>query len=467
MTAHVQMCRDGVSVVLDLTAGQLPAIVHWGHDLGALSAEDVSTLALVGVRTTDGNPVDVPVRLALLPQQDAGWAGRPGLSGHRTGGTDWSPHFVTTSVTVDGAELPSRPEPSMASGTVVVVTAEDRTAGLTLTIEIELCAGGLLRSRASLTNIGETSYELDELVLAYPVPPVATQLLDFVGRWALERIPQRSPFSVGSHVREGRKGRTGPDAATVLHAQTPGTSFREGEAWGVHVGWSGNHTHYAERLWTGEQVIGGGELLLPGEVTLGAGESYTSPWLYGTYGRGLDECAGRFHQFLRARPNHHLHTTARHAERLGGRVLRPRPPHASRARRHRRGSRCRAVRARRRLVRLPPRRHSGLGDWTVSPRRLADGLHPLVDHVTGLGMQFGLWFEPEMVNLDSDVARAHPDWVMGTGGRTPLPSRSPAGDQPRHPRVLRLHPRRDLRDARRVRHQLHQVGPQPRPRRRR
>jgi alpha-galactosidase len=52
-----------------------------------------------------------------------------------------------------------------------------------------------------------------------------------------------------------------------------------------------------------------------------------------------------------------------------------------------------------------------------------DGLSPLVDRVTRLGMEFGLWFEPEMVNEDSDVVRAHPEWVMQTGGRLPLRSR--------------------------------------------
>ena len=58
-----------------------------------------------------------------------------------------------------------------------------------------------------------------------------------------------------------------------------------------------------------------------------------------------------------------------------------------------------------------------------SHRRCGAGLHPLVDKVTGLGMQFGLWFEPEMVNLDSAVARAHPDWIMATGHRLPVESR--------------------------------------------
>ncbi len=423
MTASVLMRRDGVAVVLDLTGGQLPAIVHWGADLGPLTDGDVASLVLASVRTTDGNPVDVAVRLAITPQQEAGWTGRPGLTGHRAGGTDWSPRFVTASVSVDGVTAPAGTDPGTVEGSTVVVTAEDPNACLTLVIEVELCAGGLLRSRATVTNDAPTSYQLDELVLAYPVPSIATELLDFAGRWALERVPQRSPFSVGSHVREGRKGRTGPDAATVLHAMTPGSSFRDGEAWGVHVAWSGNHTHYAERLWTGEQVIGGGELLLPGEVSLAAAESYTSPWLYGAYGRGLDQCAGRFHTFLRARPHHpsterpvtlnvweavyfdhDLPTLLELADIAAG------------------------IGVERYVLDdgwFGSRRddYSGLGDWTVSADVWPDGLHPLVDHVTGLGMQFGLWFEPEMVNVDSDVARAHPDWVMATGDRLPLESR--------------------------------------------
>ena len=62
---------------------------------------------------------------------------------------------------------------------------------------------------------------------------------------------------------------------------------------------------------------------------------------------------------------------------------------------------------------------SGLGDWYVAPDVWPDGLGPIVEHVRALGMDFGLWFEPEMVNPDSDLARAHPDWVLGTAGRTP------------------------------------------------
>jgi alpha-galactosidase len=52
-----------------------------------------------------------------------------------------------------------------------------------------------------------------------------------------------------------------------------------------------------------------------------------------------------------------------------------------------------------------------------------DGLHPLVKHVKSLGMQFGLWVEPEMVNADSDLVRAHPDWVLAAPGREPMLAR--------------------------------------------
>jgi alpha-galactosidase len=56
--------------------------------------------------------------------------------------------------------------------------------------------------------------------------------------------------------------------------------------------------------------------------------------------------------------------------------------------------------------------HAGLGDWHVDPRKFPNGLKPLVEEVRRLGMEFGIWVEPEMVNPDSDLYRAHPDWVI-------------------------------------------------------
>ena len=56
--------------------------------------------------------------------------------------------------------------------------------------------------------------------------------------------------------------------------------------------------------------------------------------------------------------------------------------------------------------------HAGLGDWVPDPEKFPNGLAPVIDYVNSLGMKFGLWVEPEMVNTDSDLYRAHPDWVM-------------------------------------------------------
>ena len=92
---------------------------------------------------------------------------------------------------------------------------------------------------------------MNDCVIAYPVPPTAREILDFAGHWGKERTPQRRALTTGTHLREGRHGRTGLDATTLLHVGTPGFGFADGEIWAVHVGWSGNHTHYAERVSTG------------------------------------------------------------------------------------------------------------------------------------------------------------------------------------------------------------------------
>ncbi|NNK15835.1 MAG: alpha-galactosidase, partial [Sulfitobacter sp.] len=56
---------------------------------------------------------------------------------------------------------------------------------------------------------------------------------------------------------------------------------------------------------------------------------------------------------------------------------------------------------------------SSLSDWEVDPRKYPDGLGPLIDHVQACGMRFGIWFEPEMINPDSNIHRMHPDWALG------------------------------------------------------
>ncbi len=67
---------------------------------------------------------------------------------------------------------------------------------------------------------------------------------------------------------------------------------------------------------------------------------------------------------------------------------------------------------------------SGLGDWWEHPRRLPSGLGWLANEINKLGMRFGLWVEPEMVNPDSQLYRKHPEWALHTPGRETTPTRS-------------------------------------------
>ncbi|WIB41811.1 alpha-galactosidase [Curtobacterium sp. MCLR17_058] len=404
----VHLTAGGVSLVLDCRDDALPAVVHWGAALGPLDTDALTALADADVTPVSPNEMDDPVRLSVLPEPHRGWSGRPGLAGHRDG-ADWSPAFTVTSLAV--------------TDSAVTADAEDTVAGLTVRVTIEMLGSGLVRARASVTNTADGVYTVDDLTLAMPIPSGAREVLDFAGRWGKERTPQRRELVVGTHQREGRKGRTGTDAATVLTVGEPGFGFAHGQVWGVHTAWSGNHRHHAERLATGRQVIGGGELLLPGEVRLDTGGTYEGPWVYFAHGDGLDDQARRFHRWLRSRPQHP--TT-------------PRPMTINvweavyfdhdLARLVDLAERAAALGVERYVLDdgwFRGRRddHAGLGDWYVDEDVWPDGLGPLVDRVRALGMEFGLWFEPEMVNEDSDLARAHPEWILQADGRLPARSR--------------------------------------------
>lgn len=430
--ALIYLETAGVGLLLDCRDGRLPEVVHWGAALGQLSDQELLSLAVANVAPVVSNMVDVPVRVSLLSAHSAGWVGRPGISGSREG-TAWSPRFSVSDVRIDGvaaSHLLDDGQQAVLRGQRFSLEAFDTEAQLGLQLELEMANSGLIRARAELRNQSSQPYQLDELNLAFPVPLAAEEVLDFAGHWGKERIPQRHKMTVGTHLREGRKGRTGADAATLLCLGRPNFSFQQGEVWSVHLGFSGNHRHYAERLYHGVQLLGAGELLLPGELRLAAQQSYQSPWVYASYGRGLDDVAARFHQFLRELP---------------GRAAKPRPATLNV---------WEAVYFDHDLERLLGlaetaarigierfvlddgwflgRRDdsAGLGDWFVDPALWPEGLSPLVERVRELGMEFGLWFEPEMINLDSELARSHPEWVMATGNRLPVESR--------HQQVLNL-----------------------------
>jgi alpha-galactosidase len=393
--------NGGTALLVDLRDGDA-VVVHWGGPLGDPVPDAARLLPAVANST-----FDTPIRPSLVPQAARGWRGAPGLRGARDDGSAYSPLLRVTEAEATRARL--------------ALVLEDAEAGVRVRVALALDEHGILHADAELENTGDAAYRLEGLELALPLPARAREVLDHAGRWSKEKRQQRHPIGQGEWVRAGRHGRTGHDATGLFAAGTAGFGFGRGEVWGIHLAWSGDHSHRVERIGDGTAVIAAGELLHPGEVVLAPGERYTSPTLLAAHStEGLDGVSARFHRMLRARPTH------------------PRTPRPvvlntweavyfrhDLAELTRLAETAAAIGVERFVLDdgwFLGRRDdtAGLGDWVVDPAVWPDGLAPLIERVEALGMRFGLWVEPEMVNEDSDVIRAHPDWIAGPAGRRSL-----------------------------------------------
>jgi alpha-galactosidase len=192
----------------------------------------------------------------------------------------------------------------------------------------------------------------------------------------------------------------------------PAFGFAHGDVIGAAVATSANSVLAVERSGAGWPTLRGGELLLPGEMVLAENERYTTPWLVvAASTSGLDGLAESLHTWQRSLPAHpavqpvNLNVwEAVHFDHDLDRLIEI-------------ADRAAAIGVERFVLddgwfRGRRSDRAGLGDWEVDRTVWPDGLHPLIDHVHARGMQFGLWIEPEMVNPDSDLFRAHPDWIL-------------------------------------------------------
>jgi alpha-galactosidase len=354
----------------------------------------------------------------LVTGQWSGSFARPSLRGFRIiddggvirTGRDWSPFWrVEKAPAVDDDHL------SLAM--------KDGRAGLRLVFDCEKVAGGSLRMRLRLQNCADGVYMVEGLELHLPLPDDFTDILDFTGRHERERTPQRHHLADGTWLREGRRGKPSFEGATLI-AGTAGFDFSHGSVIEVQPAWSGNTVLAVDRDSEDSATICAGELLLPGEIALRRGEWYSTPWVLVTASdHGLDGAAQSVHRWQRSLPAHpdvqpvtlnvweavYMHHSfealadiARRAADLG---------------------------VERFVVddgwfHLRRDDDAGLGDWWVDPEVWPKGLGPLIDFVHRLGMDFGLWFEPEMINPNSDAYRQHPQWALHTDGRLPMPQRN-------------------------------------------
>lgn len=408
MAANDQLLHlhdERLSVVIS-TRGNVPAIVYWGSFLGEKPLHQN-----LFMRAVLGGGVDLDPPLGIIAQHHDGWLGNPGVEGCFPDGSGSFPHFIISS--------------STNTTTSANFTLRDAGLELELQISVEIHTSGVLSITGALSNRGSLPYLLHSLRIALPVPPRAQELLTIGGRWGMEFGEQRTPWMQSTQSVSNNRGRTSHEKWPVVFAGTTQFGEQHGEVWGCHVGWSGNFEITLDGVTEHHKHMLVGEKLNAGELVIQPNDTYSAPTVYAVYSsHGLSFASQQFHQFVRSglrhentpRPvtlntweavyfDHNFETLTKLAD-------------------------VAAYVGVERFVLddgwFSGRRNdtAGLGDWIVDSSVWPNGLTPLINHVKSLGMEFGIWCEPEMVNPNSNLYRQHPDWVLHSGASTPITGRN-------------------------------------------
>jgi alpha-galactosidase len=392
------------SVVVECVPGGVPLWRHWGPRLpdDALPSHTVAE-----ARYVPPSSLEAEAPLSLLPTFGLGDLAPAALLVHRDG--------LQFAQAITACAL--RGEPG-----ALHFTLRDEVAGLRIALSLTLDAADVLRVRTTLANEGPTPLSMQWLAAAtLPLPAHTRELHSLHGQWCNEFRWQVDALGASTWVRENHRGRPGHDGFPGALARAEGATAHAGTAWGAQLAWSGNSRQCVTPLDAGGWAWQLGEWLAPGEVVLAPGESLEAPEVVAACStQGTNGLMRSFHAAARA------------TVRWPGGAMAPRPVHLNtweavyfdhdEARLRELADAAAAIGVERFVLDdgwFHRRRDDAraLGDWWPDAAKYPRGLGPLAAHVTALGMQFGLWVEPEMVSPDSDLFRAHPDWALQLAGR--------------------------------------------------
>ncbi|MEP1962041.1 alpha-galactosidase [Tateyamaria sp.] len=386
------------TLVLGADQGRLAEVVYWGSRLP--DQEDLTTLYAAHAIDVTGGMLDENPKLSICPEAAWSFPGQPGLIMRHGDGRPFLPKLSLEQVQQDGNSLS--------------LTYCDQHNVLTYRARFAIDPTTHIIKASATVETSEPMYLHWLSAPVFPAPQLSDEMIDFAGRWCGEFQMNHTAWTPGARLRESRTGRTGHEHFPGLIVPLRGATNTSGQAYGFHYGWSGGHRMVAEELPDGRRQIQFGNAA---DTEGQAQTRFETGTLYATFSDdGLNGCATAFQRHLRDR----IVTFPRPKT--------PRPVHyncweavyfdhdlntlkdiADRAA---------ALGAERYVLDdgwfgTRDDDTSSLGDWQIDPRKYPDGLTPLVEHVKNLGMGFGLWFEPEMINPNSDTFRAHPDWVLG------------------------------------------------------
>ncbi|WP_017666289.1 alpha-galactosidase [Porphyrobacter sp. AAP82] len=403
----VRLDGERLTLVFALEVGGGADLVYLGARLPA--GEDLAMIAAATAHGRHESQPDVPPVPGLLPEGKAGWSGTPAVRLSER-------HEDTCFLCATDFRLAAWEH----YPTELVLTFYDEMLGVDIEQNWWLGPSGMICTEASINNGGGRRLVLDRLsALALPLPRRFTHLTSFSGRWAGEMREATRPIAPEGFARTSVAGKPGFAGGNWLIFEDPAS----GEVLGAHLAWSGDHDTRIDPDMVGSAdgraVLQMGASWDGGEVDLAHEGGYRTPVAMVALAADRSALAQVFHTHARAiLPNReawpprkvHLNSW----EALGFNL--------SEAGLMRLAEDAAALGIERFVLDdgwFGGRRDdtTSLGDWFVSPDIFPNGLGPLIARVHELGMDFGLWVEPEMVSPDSDLYRAHPDWCLHTEGR--------------------------------------------------
>lgn len=290
---------------------------------------------------------------------------------------------------------------------------------------------GILRRSALIENRTGAPITIEQVSAATWNLPAASdyRLRYLTGRWAGEWSVQEQPVHGGKTVLESRRGTTGAQNNPWFAIDREGSSDPEhGSVWFGALAWSGSWQITVEQDALQQVRVNGGPNSFDFAYRLPSGASFQTPYFYAGFSdSGIGGASRLLHRFetdslLPGAPHAKLRPVLYNSWEATGFDVNEAGQMAL-------AERAASIGVERFVMddgwfgqRKDDR--AGLGDWYVNPQKFPHGLKPLIDKVHTLGMDFGLWVEPEMVNPVSDLYRKHPDWVLSFPGRPQTQARN-------------------------------------------
>lgn len=310
------------------------------------------------------------------------------------------------------------------------ITLADAVSGL----EVELLYAvfedkDVITRAARITNTSNFPIHLHKAAsCCLDLPEGDWDLIHFHGRHTMERQTQRNPVLTGIHRVSSKRGASSHQQNPFVILCDRNTTEDAGDCYGMMLVYSGNHCTDVEKDQSGcvRCVMGISSEQFLWELM--PGQSFDTPEVLMTYSKdGIGRLSRQYHRFIRENicKSKYMHQRrpvlinnweATYFDFDADKILK---------------IASQAAELGVEMIVLDDGwfgsrfdDNSGLGDWYVNETKLPGGLTPLIDRINEMGMKFGIWVEPEMVNEDSDLFRAHPGWAFTIPGREPSMSRN-------------------------------------------